>query len=154
MRISHSTSSGSKDAKPLMSSPAQKVSPAPLRMTTRHSRSVSISFIARLSSLDSSLSSALWTSGRFNVTVVTGPSLVISSFPDDDGVVVMAPPRWIEDVLVTCSTKLATGSTIKQVTFINRPDASVATDSDAVFRATEVIGDAWSWLLLREAVLY
>jgi DNA-binding HxlR family transcriptional regulator len=27
-------------------------------------------------------------------------------------------------------------------------------DADAVFRATDLIGDAWSWLVLREAVLY
>ena len=27
-------------------------------------------------------------------------------------------------------------------------------DADAVFRATDLVGDAWSWLVLREAVLY
>jgi DNA-binding HxlR family transcriptional regulator len=45
-------------------------------------------------------------------------------------------------------------STIKQVTFINRPTAPGGVDADAVFRATDLIGDAWSWLVLREAVLY
>jgi hypothetical protein len=40
------------------------------------------------------------------VTVVTGPSLVINSFPDGDGVVVMAPPRCVQDFLVTFITKL------------------------------------------------
>jgi DNA-binding HxlR family transcriptional regulator len=46
------------------------------------------------------------------------------------------------------------GSTLTQVTSINRPRAAGAGDADAVFRATDVIGDAWSWLVLREAVLY
>src|ERR1700722_4994819 len=45
-------------------------------------------------------------------------------------------------------------STIKQVTFTNGPAASVGVDADAVFRATDIIGDAWSGLVLREAVLY
>jgi DNA-binding HxlR family transcriptional regulator len=40
------------------------------------------------------------------------------------------------------------------VTITNRPHPPGPADSDAVFRATEVIGDAWSWLVLREAVLY
>jgi DNA-binding HxlR family transcriptional regulator len=43
---------------------------------------------------------------------------------------------------------------ITQVTSTNRPDASAVGDVDAVFRATDLIGDAWSWLVLREAVLY
>jgi DNA-binding HxlR family transcriptional regulator len=41
---------------------------------------------------------------------------------------------------------------ITQVTSTKRPAA--VGESDAVFRATDLIGDAWSWLLLREAVLY
>jgi DNA-binding HxlR family transcriptional regulator len=45
-------------------------------------------------------------------------------------------------------------STIKQVTITNRPPALCGVDADAVFRATDLIGDAWSWLVLREAVLY
>jgi DNA-binding HxlR family transcriptional regulator len=40
------------------------------------------------------------------------------------------------------------------VTSVNRPNASGTGDADAVFRATDLIGDAWSWLVLREAVLY
>jgi DNA-binding HxlR family transcriptional regulator len=40
------------------------------------------------------------------------------------------------------------------VTSTNRPTLVGAGDADAVFRATDVIGDAWSWLVLREAVLY
>ena len=40
------------------------------------------------------------------------------------------------------------------MTSVNRPDASGAGHADAVFRATDLIGDAWSWLVLREAVLY
>ena len=40
------------------------------------------------------------------------------------------------------------------MTSTDRPIASRAADSDALFRATELIGDAWSWLVLREAVLY
>ena len=40
------------------------------------------------------------------------------------------------------------------MTFTNRPSGSGGVDADAVFRATDVIGDAWSWLVLREAVLY
>src|SRR6201998_1017852 len=45
-------------------------------------------------------------------------------------------------------------STIKQVTFTNTPSGAGGVDADAVFRATDLIGDAWSWLVLREAVLY
>ena len=45
-------------------------------------------------------------------------------------------------------------STLTQVTSINRPAWVGSGDADAVFRATDVIGDAWSWLVLREAVLY
>jgi DNA-binding HxlR family transcriptional regulator len=37
---------------------------------------------------------------------------------------------------------------------MSRPTASGVGDADAVFRATDLIGDAWSWLVLREAVLY
>jgi DNA-binding HxlR family transcriptional regulator len=40
------------------------------------------------------------------------------------------------------------------VTSVNRPNASGTADADAVFRATDLIGDPWSWLVLREAVLY
>jgi DNA-binding HxlR family transcriptional regulator len=43
---------------------------------------------------------------------------------------------------------------VAQVTFINGPESSGASDADAVFRATDLIGDAWSWLVLREAVIY
>jgi hypothetical protein len=72
-----------------MSSPAQKVSPAPLKTTTRHSRSTLISFTAALSSAETSRSSALCFSGRFKVTVVTGPLRSMMSFPDADLVTVM-----------------------------------------------------------------
>ena len=50
--------------------------------------------------------------------------------------------------------KLTAESTIRQVTFTNRSQLAGAANADAVFRATAVIGDAWSWLVLREAVLY
>ena len=40
------------------------------------------------------------------------------------------------------------------MTFIDGPPAAGAGDADAVFRATDLIGDTWSWLVLREAVLY
>jgi DNA-binding HxlR family transcriptional regulator len=38
-----------------------------------------------------------------------------------------------------------------QVTPTNEPSERPV---DAVFRATDIVGDAWSWLVLREAVLY
>ena len=40
------------------------------------------------------------------------------------------------------------------MTFANRLPAPRGVDADAVFRATDLVGDAWSWLVLREAVLY
>jgi DNA-binding HxlR family transcriptional regulator len=40
------------------------------------------------------------------------------------------------------------------VTITNRLSGLGGLDADAVFRATDLIGDAWSWLVLREAVLY
>ena len=46
------------------------------------------------------------------------------------------------------------GSMTTQVTFTNGTSLPGAGDADAVFRATDLIGDAWSWLVLREAVLY
>jgi DNA-binding HxlR family transcriptional regulator len=36
----------------------------------------------------------------------------------------------------------------------DRPERSSTVDLDAIFRAVEVLGDAWSWLVMREAVLY
>jgi DNA-binding HxlR family transcriptional regulator len=59
-------------------------------------------------------------------------------------------PRWSGDFQYQTSNE----STIRQVTFTNRPSVSGGLDADAVFRATDLIGDAWSWLVLREAVLY
>src|SRR5207244_12203105 len=75
-----------------MSSPAQNVSPAPRKTTTRQSRSTAISFTAALSSADSSRSRALCTSGRFSVTVVTGPARSTRSLPDGDVSVLTGPP--------------------------------------------------------------
>lgn len=44
---------------------------------------------------------------------------------------------------------------ITQVTCTNGPTTEGGDHAaDAVFRATDLIGDAWSWLVLREAVLY
>src|SRR5258708_23805385 len=35
-----------------------------------------------------------------------------------------------------------------------RRDQAAAVDLDSIYRTGEVVGDAWSWLVMREAVLY
>lgn len=35
-----------------------------------------------------------------------------------------------------------------------RGDQAQAVDLDSIYRTGEVVGDAWSWLVMREAVLY
>jgi DNA-binding HxlR family transcriptional regulator len=37
---------------------------------------------------------------------------------------------------------------------VDRADRSPTVDLDAIYRAVEVLGDAWSWLVMREVVLY
>jgi hypothetical protein len=56
---------------------AQNVSPAPRRITMRQPRSTEISLTAALSSANTSRSSALRHSGRFNAIVVTGPRALL-----------------------------------------------------------------------------
>ena len=36
----------------------------------------------------------------------------------------------------------------------DRGDQALAVDLDSIYRTSEVVGDAWSWLVMREAVLY
>jgi DNA-binding HxlR family transcriptional regulator len=36
----------------------------------------------------------------------------------------------------------------------DRGDQALAVDLDSIYRTTEVVGDAWSWLVMRESVLY
>jgi hypothetical protein len=35
-----------------------------------------------------------------------------------------------------------------------RGDQAAAVDLDSIYRTGEVVGDAWSWLVMRESVLY
>ena len=62
-----------------MSSPAQKVSPAPRKIRKRHSRSFLTALTASASSSDISRSKALCASGRLNVIVVIAPSRLTRS---------------------------------------------------------------------------
>src|SRR5260370_40487877 len=36
----------------------------------------------------------------------------------------------------------------------DRGDQALAVDLDSIYRTGEVVGDAWSWLVMRESVLY
>ncbi|MDT5052126.1 MAG: hypothetical protein QOF66_492, partial [Mycobacterium sp.] len=36
----------------------------------------------------------------------------------------------------------------------DRGNQALAVDLDSIYRTGEVVGDAWSWLVMRESVLY
>src|SRR5437763_2759261 len=144
-----------------MSSPAQNVSPDPRRTRTRHSRSSPTARTEWLSSSESSSSSALWHSGRLSVIVVTGPSRWKRSFPETDGVPMGAgdveEDMGISLVGATCvnrpyANRSVYASTLKAMSYgaVHR----LLPQGDAVYRTLQAVGDAWSWLILRDVLLY